>query len=212
MDKTYKVIDLNNWARKSEYDYFMASGCSYNISFCIDISKVRQLAHKYELSLYLLLVAITSKAVNEISEFHYSYVGTSLVNYRILHPVFYDRTRSNNVKCLSCEYNEDIIGLAISMDKIRKEYNNDENYIPVPLPDNCVIISMVPWQEINSVSFSLQYVYNYLLPIITFFKYKITDEKVIIPVSIVCNHRVIDGSHVCSLIATINKLIENIIL
>lgn len=210
MDKTYKVIDISSWSRKDEYDYFMISGCSYNVNFDLDITKVIELAHKYDLSLYLLLCSITSKAINQLSEFHYSYIGQSLVNYRILHPVFYDKTKSNNIKCLSCEYNVDIIGLAINMDKVRKQYSNIDTYNPMPLPDNVVMISMIPWEEINSLSFSLQYGYNYLLPIITFLKYKKINDRTFIPVSIVVNHRVVDGSHVCNLIATVKNIIESI--
>jgi len=112
-----------------------------------------------------------------------------------VHPMFFDLTKEGNVKSLVAQYRENAVEQVEEIERVRRMYQNVDEYQPQDFSQNVINISSVPWTRFTGLSFSLQYVATYYAPIITFGKYEKKDGKITVPLAVYMNHAVCDGSH-----------------
>lgn len=212
MDSTFHKIDTENWARKEEYNNFNNSGCQFTLTADCNITHLYEFVHSKNIKLYPVMVALVAQVINEHIEFKYGKVGNDFGYYDVIHPMFFDRTESGNVRALVAEYKGNMYEQIEEIEKVRQEYKDIDAYKPQgnKIPENNVNISCIPWVKFSSMAFSLQYGTWYYPPIVTFGKYEKKDGKVIIPLSVNCNHAVNDGYHASMLIYEFQNKAHNI--
>ncbi|MDD3831098.1 MAG: CatA-like O-acetyltransferase [Clostridia bacterium] len=200
MDKFTKV-DIDKWARKDEYEFFTSGGCGFTVTSQVDITNLYTYAKSHNIKVYPLMVALVSQVINVHTEFKYNWCGDDFGYYDVVHPLFFDMNKSGNTKALFVPYNADTLQQVAMIESVKRQYKDVDAYRPQPnIPINVVNISVLPWIKASSISFCLKYCDGYYPPIITFDRYEQVDNKVLINMSVYCNHAVNDGSHACMLI------------
>lgn len=206
MNTKYSIVDMENWKRKDEYEYFSYGGCNFNITSRVDITRIYEYHKKNNIKLYSILASLMIKALNSFEEFKYGYIGKELVIYDVVHPTLYDLNKDNKLHSYCPEYSDDIPMMIKSIDEMSQKYKESNAYRCGEIPNNSVMISNIPWIDIYSMSFDLQYGFGFLAPIIAFGKYETVEDKKYMPISIYVNHKVADGYHVSMLIKKFGEL------
>lgn len=194
MDTAFHRIDVENWARRDEFESFTRAGCGFTMTAQADITPLFDHAGANGLKLYPLMVWAAIRTANAHREFRYGYEG-AFGYYDTVHPMFFDLTKEGNVKSLVAQYRENAMEQVEEIERVRRMYQNVDEYQPQDFSQNVINISSVPWTRFTGLSFSLQYVATYYAPIITFGKYEKKDGKITVPLAVYMNHAVCDGSH-----------------
>lgn len=213
MNTEFHKIEIDKWERKDEYEFFTQKGpCAFTLTANVDITGLYNYGKANEIKLYPLLVAAISRVLNSHKEFRYGWQDNSFGYYEVLHPLVFDMIVSTkNVKCLCAEYKSDLLEQVKEIESMREKYKYIDKHRPqVELPSNVVNISCLPWVNFSGLSFSLKYTAEYFTPIITFGKYEKENGKIIIPLSVYCNHAVNDGYHCSLLFNEFQELAKNI--
>lgn len=214
MDSTFHVMDIENWERRQEFEFFTNSGCGFTATAEVDLTHIHAYAKQNGLKLYPLLVAVSAKAVNGHREFKYGRQGENrelFGYYDVVHPLFFDPAPAGNVRCLCAEYNDDIGVMLENIARLRRRYADSTLYRPQPdFPLNNVNVSCLPQLSFTGLSFALQYAAYYYPPILTFGKYTEKDGRLVAPLSVCCNHAVNDGGHCAMVYSDFQRLADSL--
>lgn len=195
---SYKVIDIDKYYRKESFLRFSTQNmCSFAMSGRIDVTNLVNYSKEKSSKFYINFLYLISKVINSRDDYKlwYFYKEKKLVCYdhvNVTHYVFHDD--KENCTPVHTEYNEDynIFYSNVSRDiELAKEYKYiDKKDIDL---DTYFDASYMPWFSYDAFSLELPDGYLYFLPIINWGKYRLENNKIMLPISIRLNHAAADG-------------------
>lgn len=213
INTNFHKVDIDAWERKDEYTFFVNSGCGFTMTSEIDITKLCEFSRKSGAKLYPLLVATVMRVLNAHREFRYGWGGNDEFGYYdVVHPLIFDKARTDNVKSLVAEYSEDVLKQVANINAVREQYADSDKHRPQgALPNNIINISAVPWVKTTGISFCLQHCATYFAPILTFGQLEKKDDgKAVIPLTVYANHAVNDGYHMARLFMEYQQEVDRV--
>lgn len=191
----YKKIDMNLYPRKNHFEYFKEMAYPYTgMTANVNVTKIKEYTKEKGYSFFLTMNHIIARAANRIPEFkmrikndgiiEYKHCGTSHV---ILLP--------DNTFCyctLHHEKNyEDYIAYAISeQDKYIEKASIEDN----EETDSLLFVSALPWVHYTSLIQAVP-CGNESNPRISFGKYEEVQGKLLMPLTVLVHHALVDGFH-----------------
>lgn len=206
-----KIIDINNWERKEHFLlYTKDCPCTYSATVDFDITSLKEKIKKADKKFYITFIYLLSKSVNTIEQFRCTYNEKGqlcIMDY--LNPsytIFHDDTKT--FSNLFTEYDENFITFYENYKKDIKEYGGSHKLNPKGNIENYFNISALPSVDFTAFNLNLKNDSNYLLPIFTLGKFKVIDNKTILPLAIQVHHGVIDGYHLGRFVEILKQNIE----
>ena len=99
MKKSYKVIDIESWNRKSQFLWFNSfDNTTYGLDVRMDVTNLVNYSKKTKTSFFINFLYCLTVALNEIPEFRLRYVNDEVRLYEIINPTY-------TVKCIDGSYN-----------------------------------------------------------------------------------------------------------
>lgn len=205
----FKEIDIEKWKRREYYEQFSKNApCTMSLTTKIDITNIKKL----NLKVYPALIFSLTKAVNQFEEFRINKNDKGVLGvYKTLYPCYtylkkenelFTNIWSDNIESYSEFYNSYIFDTS--------EYTKTTKLLGKEnIPENTFPISMIPWNTFDGFNLNLKNGYDYYLPIFTFGKFILENNKYLIPLSIQVHHAVCDGFHLCRFIEKLQELIDN---
>lgn len=191
-----EIIDKTTWARKELCDFFGAEESPfYEMTFDFDVSQFYPYIKENNLSFYFSTVFLATQTINEIDAFLYKLQGDKVAKHEFLYAGSTDATQNglfhyitiDNIKDMGkyCEY-------------AHKVSANQHTLFGTPLcpQDQMIFFTCVPWVPFTSLSNIRPGNKDNSIPHITFGKFTKKEGKLMLPCSILVNHRLIDGSHI----------------
>lgn len=193
----YRYIDMQSYQRKSHFEYFCGLAYPYvGITVNVDITRFIQSIKANKLPSFLSLCYCVSQAANQIPEFKQRIVENQIIEYdscRTSHTVALDDGTYCYCDLDSNRSFKDYIGYATVEQEKAKQ-----------LPSICedelesldkIFISTLPWISytalINPVPLPAD-----SHPRITWGKYFTENGKILLPLSVLCHHALVDGLHI----------------
>lgn len=166
----YKILDKNNWVRKSQYDWFstFANPC-YGMDVKIDVTDIVNYSKNTKTSFFINFLYIITKSLNSIEEMRYRIVNNEIRIYDTINPTFTVMTKINVFENAGFKMIEDYKGFYNKCHEVIEEIKNHDfindgyndnngyddyymtctpwlNYVSMthPLPDNNPSSSSVP--------------------------------------------------------------------
>lgn len=195
----FTIIDLDNWPRKSYFEYFNQVKCSYGITADIEIGLLLKSCKEKSIKLYPAMVHIITTAVNQMQELRISYndngeLGTwSFMSpcYTVFHP---DEKIFTNIWT---PYSQQFSDFHHEYLKDIDTYGNVKDFFAKPNdPGNTFPISCVPWIDFTGLNLNIHDDGKYLCPIFTLGKFGLKEGKTVIPLAVQLHHALCDGYHV----------------
>ncbi len=207
-------INIDTWRRKEHFNFFRNVAYPlYNICFDMDITNLLDFTKANNLSLNLVLVYFSTKALNDIENFRYRLRKDKVILHEILTPSFAHIDKGSDLfKMVTVEMCTELIEFVQSAkDKAenQKEYFKVQDFIN---RDDFVFYSAIPWISFTSIDHTINMKQEDAIPRISWGKYYSRDNKVLLPYNIQVNHMFVDGIHLGMFKDKLEELINSQVL
>lgn len=206
----YRYIDMETYKRKRHFEYF--SGLAYpyvGITVHVDITALSDVIRAKKLPFFLTVCYCVSEAANGVPEFR-----QRIVNHQIIE---YEHCRTSHTVALSdgtycyCDLSStapfaDYLADAVQMQEEAKQ-NNHVGEGGEELDK--IFISSLPWISytalVNPVPMPAD-----SHPRITWGKAFRQEEKMLLPVSVLCHHALVDGLHIARFFSLLDEQMQRV--
>lgn len=196
--KTYRELDVTNWNRRTQYDFFKSyDNPFFNITASVDVTKLLQFSKAQGLPFLLTNLFCSLKIANEIEAFRYrSPKDGSVICYDLIHggsTILYD---DNTFGFCYFDYVDDLETFCKDgMERIEMQ-KQTKGFDPKGNEDNLIHYSTLPWVAFSAVTHARKFGQLDTIPKITFGKYVENTGQYQMPMSVEVNHSMMDGYHV----------------
>ena len=193
----YKYIDMETYKRKSHFEYFNSLAYPYvGITVNVDITELLQVIKAKKLPFFFTICYCVSRSANQIAEFRQRILDNQIIEYdhcRTSHTV----ALSDGTYCycdLDSSYSfEDYISYAAQEQEKAKQMNSITEE-----PEDALdkfFVSTIPWVSYTAL-INPSPIPADSNPRFTWGKYFEQNDKVLLPVSVLCHHALVDGLHI----------------
>jgi chloramphenicol O-acetyltransferase type A len=192
-----RVIDMNTWKRREHFAFFSSTAHPvYNITFNLDVTKLRAFAKARGYSFNLSMVFLSTKALNAVENFRYRLRGQEVVLHDRLSPSFAEIEKGDDLfKMVTVEMEDE---LPAFLDKARQRAESQTAYFNVDDfkgRDDFVFYSTIPWISFTSVDHTVNLRREDAIQRVSFGKYFEAGVRILMPYNIQVNHLFVDGYH-----------------
>lgn len=202
----YKYLDMETYKRKNHFEYFNSLAYPYvGLTVNVDITDLLKTIKAKRLPFFLSVCYCVSRAANRVPEFRQRILNNQIIEY--------DDCLTSHTVALSdgtycyCDLDsnrsfEDYICYAVyEQEKAKQKNSIDEN-----ADDTLgkIFISTIPWVSYTAL-INPTPVPADSNPRITWGKYFMQNEKVLLPVSVLCHHALVDGLHISKFYDFLNE-------
>ena len=192
-----KYIDLETYPRRSHYAFFKAMAYPYvGLTANVDVTNILAAVKKHGGSAFLGYLWVAANAANAVPEFRQRIVEDKIVEFDhcdTAHTVALpDGTFCNCATDCRRSFQEFLVYGAAQQDEAKKRHGFVQ---PGDDETKLIFVSCVPWVSFTQVIQPTPYPAD-CNPRIVFGKFFKDGEKTMMPLSIQCNHALVDGRHV----------------
>ena len=198
---------MDAYVRKSHFEYFNSLAFPYvGVTVNVDITELLKVIKAKKLPFFLTICYNVSQSANQVAEFRQRILENQIIEYdfcRTSHTV----ALGDGTYCY-CDLNgncsfEDYISYATQEQELSKQRNSiDEGDSTL----DKIFISTIPWISYTSL-INPTPVPADSNPRITWGKYFMQNERVLLPVSVLCHHALVDGLHISEFYDILNEQI-----
>lgn len=209
---TFNIIDRENWDRKEYFEHYLQQQTTFSITNEINITNLMGNLKKKKFKLYPAFIFMVTKIANSHNECRTSFNSQGKLGYwtEVLpsYTIFDKKTRtfssiwSPNLTQFAefhCHYEQDV----------EKYIGTGRLFPKIPVPENNIPISMIPWSSFTGFNLNINNGGDYLLPIVTGAKYSQVNGQLCLPVSLQVHHAVCDGYHASMFLNDLQKLADD---
>ena len=192
-----KYIDLETYPRRSHYEFFKAMAYPYvGLTANVDVTNILAAVKKHGGSAFLGYLWVAANAANSVPELRQRIVEDKIVEFDhcdTAHTVALpDGTFCNCATDCRRSFEEFLVYGAERQEEAKKRHGFVQ---PGDDETNLMFVSCVPWVSFTQVIQPTPYPAD-CNPRIVFGKFFKDGEKTMMPLSIQCNHALVDGRHV----------------
>lgn len=202
----YKYLDMETYKRKNHFEYFNSLSYPYvGLTVNVDITDLLKTIKAKRLPFFLSICYCVSRAANRVPEFRQRILNNQIIEY--------DDCLTSHTVALSdgtycyCDLDsnrsfEDYICYAVYEQEKSKQKNSIDENADDTLGK--IFISTIPWVSYTAL-INPTPVPADSNPRITWGKYFVQNEKVLLPVSVLCHHALVDGLHISKFYDFLNE-------
>ena len=203
----YKCVDMDAYKRKEHFEYFNSLAYPYvGVTVNVDITELKEAVSRKRLPFFLTVCYCVGRAANEVPEFRQRIQEGQIVEFghcRTSHTVALDDGTYCYCNLESNKPFRDYITYAVREQEKAKEeatIHEDDNL-------DMIFISTVPWISYTSLIQPVPMPAD-SNPRITWGKYFRQEGRVLLPVSVLCHHALVDGLHIAMFYELLEKEIS----
>ena len=209
----YKELDMNSYKRKNHFEYFKGLSYPYvGTTVNVDITELLGIVKARKLPFFLTFCYCASRAANGIAEFRQRIVDGKIIEFnrcKTSHTVALE----DETYCyctLSSEMPlEEYMDYAIQTQEKAKLANSIEEDASDTLDK--LFISSLPWITYTNLIQPVPIPAD-SNPRISWGKYFSHEDRVLLPVSVLCHHALIDGIHIAKFYNLLEREMKQITL
>ena len=211
----YKVIDIENWNRKSQYEWFKTfSNPCYGIDVDLDVTEVVKYTKETKTSFFINILYLITKGLNQVPSMRLRIVNDEVRLYDICHPTYtvsnLNDTFDNCGNKMADSYHEFYNLCKTEVDNSKNSierklgYNSDVEY-------NVFYMTCLPWLYYSAMSHPLpdNNIESSSVPRICWSKYKQVNDRYLMKLNITVSHVLVDGKPLCETFNLIQELCIN---
>jgi len=202
-----EYLDLNQWPRRSTYDFFRHFDKPYfNICVQLDVTQLVQLCRQTKLSSFLAYHYLALRAANDVPEFHYRLRGDRILIHPTVHGGSTLLLANDTFSFVYFDYYEDFNKFAAETDNaIRAVKSGDGAFLPRDDHDALIHFTTLPWVSFTSFSHARNWGRDDSVPKIAYGRFTEIDKRTLLPMSVEVHHALMDGLHVGRFVNNMEK-------
>lgn len=193
----YDIIDMNAYKRKAHFDYFKTLAYPYvGVTLEVDVSEFVNEIRRKEIPFFLSFLWCVSQAANEVPVLRQRIVGEGIIEYKrccTSHTVAKEDGTYSYCTLSSDMTFDEFIKQSKPLHELAKQHgtiHEDENEI-----QSLFFISSLPWFSYTSLIQPVPIPAD-SNPRITWGRYKQVGTELLMPLTILCHHALVDGQHI----------------
>lgn len=207
---TSQVIDMNSYRRKSHFDYFRSLQYPYvGVTVDQDVTAAYQFSKGTGKSFYLTILHAVALAADTVPELRQRIRNNQIIEYAECPTSHTERTQGGEYCYCTLHHHMPLSDYFMRAEEARRNcasnsITEDEDV------ESMYFISTLPWLHYTAL---VQPVAcgDESNPRITWGKYSITESgKVMMPVSILAHHALVDGSHIAQFYSSLELEIKKL--
>lgn len=207
-----KVIDMNTYKRKDHFEYFRSLAYPYvGVTVDVDITNFLKTIKEKKYPFFLSFLWCVNQACNEISQFRQRIVNDSIVEYEYCHTSHTVSKEDETYAYCTLDARmslDEFIQRSLPIHNQAKEEGNIEE--SAEEAQSLIFISTLPWISYSSLIQPVPIPAD-SNPRVTWGKYKEENGKILMPVSTLCHHALVDGKHLADFYQALENKLNEII-
>lgn len=176
----------------------------------IDITNFLDKIKKSKLSFYYSMIFASMQAANEIPQLRYRIRGDQVVLHDKIHPSFTELSPGSELfKLVTVNLLDTLEEFVVAAEKMSA---NQTRYFPLEElagRDDLAYITCIPWISFTHLSHTFNLRKEDAVPRISWGKYFMEGDKVLLPFSVQVHHALVDGIHVGKYIDKLQEYLDN---
>lgn len=202
-----KKIDLSNWKRKAQYDFFKDYKNPY-FNICSDIKcTASYLKSKGEgNSFFITYMHKALKAINEITQFKTRIIDDEVFEFPIINGTSTIFKDDHTFSFCYFKYHEDFEQFKNDTHKAIQDAKNSDELVS-NTDVNLIYVSVIPWRSFTSIQHPVTNQESNSVPKIVFGKVFEQNGEFYMPLSVEAHHSLLDGYHVSTFSNRLEELL-----
>lgn len=205
----YRYLDMETYKRRSHFEYFNSLAYPYvGLTVNVEITELMKRIKADGLPFFFTICYCVSKAANQVAEFRQRIVDGQIIEF--------DSCRTSHTVALEdgtycyCDLDsnasfEEYIRYAVE----EQEKAKQDRTISEEDTTDKLFLSTIPWVSYTALVNPTPYPAD-SNPRITWGKYFLQDDKVFLPLSVLCHHALVDGMHIAKFYELLDKQMEQV--
>ena len=205
----YKMLDMSNYPRKAHFDYFRGMIDPFvGVTVNVDVSDLVEECKKKNRSFFLAFLHIAALAANTLPEFRQRISGESIIEYSVCGTSHIELTENGSYCYCTLRHQEMTWDEYFSYAKRQRgEALKHPSIEEADDVDSLLFISCLPW--LNYIQLKQPIPSDDSNPCISWGKYeKDLCGRIMMPVTILAHHGIVDGVHIAEFYATLDRLLK----
>lgn len=203
---TYRWLDMEAYRRKSHFEYFNSMAYPYvGVTANVDITELLRVIQENKLPLFLTVCYCAGRAANSVPEFRQRIKEGRIIEFdqcRISHTVaLEDGTYCYCVLENVSDFREYLTAGKAAQETAKRQASIEED--PEEALDK-MFVSTLPWISYTSIIQPVPMPAD-SNPRIMWGKYSSQEGKVLLPVSVLCHHALVDGLHIAAFYQALDR-------
>lgn len=207
-----KVLDMNTYKRKDHFEYFRSLAYPYvGVTVDVDITSFFKTIKEKKYPFFLSFLWCVNQACNEIPQFRQRIVNDSIVEYEYCHTSHTVSKEDETYAYCTLDARmslDEFIQRSLPIHNQAKEEGNIEE--SAEEAQSLIFISTLPWISYSSLIQPVPIPAD-SNPRVTWGKYKEEKDKILMPVSTLCHHALVDGKHLADFYQALENKLNEII-
>ena len=207
-----KVLDMNTYKRKDHFEYFRSLAYPYvGVTVDVDITSFLKMIKEKKYPFFLSFLWCVNQACNEIPQFRQRIVNDSIIEYEYCHTSHTVSKEDETYAYCTLDARmslDEFIQKSLPIHNQAKEEGNIEE--SAEEAQSLIFISTLPWISYSSLIQPVPIPAD-SNPRITWGKYKEENGKILLPVSTLCHHALVDGKHLADFYQALEKKLKEFV-
>ena len=201
-----KIIDLATWKRRDHYNLYKGLDFPYlNITANVDITKLLGWSKKLNTSLFSSVAFLTTHIANQIPELRLRIRGEMVVEHEIVHPSFTVLGEDETFGFATIDYSPIFSVFNQNVHDGIEESRKNPTIHDEPGRDDMIFLTTMTWVSFTQITHPVPLNPPDSFPRITWGKYFSQGEQILMPLSLLANHSLVDGLHVGKFFELVQK-------
>ena len=203
---------MNTYKRKDHFEYFRSLAYPYvGVTVDVDITSFLKMIKEKKYPFFLSFLWCVNQACNEIPQFRQRIVNDSIIEYEYCHTSHTVSKEDETYAYCTLDARmslDEFVQKSLPIHNQAKEEGNIEE--SAEEAQSLIFISTLPWISYSSLIQPVPIPAD-SNPRVTWGKYKEENGKVLIPVSTLCHHALVDGKHLADFYQALENKFNEII-
>lgn len=208
-----QYIDIDNWNRKEHFKFFRRMDYpQFNVCTNINVTNFLKFVRDNKLSFYYAMIYAATQAANDVENLRYRIREDKVILHDKLHPSFTDISDKDDglFKFVTVDLVGGLFDFVKRADVCSKEQTEYFGYPENARRDDLIYITCIPWVSFTSISHTISLNRDDSVPRISWGKYFMENEKVLLPFSVQANHVFVDGVHIGKYFSAVQNIIDKL--
>lgn len=193
----YSVVDLEEWNRKSTYEFFKDyADPFFNFTANLDVTRLYRFCKDHELSFALAALYYSLAAANEIREFRIRICNDSIVEFEHIHATQTILNSDDTFSFAYFEMKKDVFDFVRDGREALEKYKHLRSFDVESNRLDLIYCSVIPWVSFTSFKHASRLDKTQTIPRVVFGKHFDANHGKLMPLSVEANHAIMDGVHV----------------
>lgn len=205
-------VDMAAYPRIDHFHYFKSMAYPYVGTTCqVDITDFKKWLKKYHYPFFLSFLWCVARAANNVEQFRQRIREEQIVEYPFCPTSHTVAKEDDTYSYCTLQANQpftQFLEIAIKQQQLAKLEGNIEE--DSAIAESLLFVSTVPWLNYSSIIQPVPMPSD-SNPRITWGKYTFTDQQLLMPVSVLCNHALVDGQHIGHFYQSLNDQLKQLI-